>query len=223
MMIIAAIFVACILLYAITKFTASQQKKMFGTRIELDDDEDDESVLNYSTSNEVALTFADVSYTVAGKPILSDINGFVEPGQLTAVMGPSGAGKSSLLDILSRKHKRGVISGKNLINVTSPTRRQFKRITGFVDQDDSLMGTLTVRETLTYAALMRLPRKIPLKVKQKRVEDVIQELGISKIADSKIGMPGQRGISGGEKRRVSIGKELVTSPSLLFLDEPTSD
>lgn len=222
MMIIGAIFVACILLFAITKFTASRQKKIFGTRIELDDDDDNESILNYSSSAEVALTFADVSYTISGKSILSDISGYVEPGKMLAVMGPSGAGKSSLLDILSRKHKRGVTSGKILINGVSPTRRQFKRMTGFVDQDDSLMGTLTVRETLTYAALMRLPRKIPLKVKQKRVEDVIQELGLSKIADSKIGMPGQRGISGGEKRRVSIGKELVTSPSLLFLDEPTS-
>ncbi|KAG2200876.1 hypothetical protein INT46_006438 [Mucor plumbeus] len=222
MMIIGAIFVACILLFAITKFTASRQKKMFGTRIELEDDEDNESILNYSSSAEIALTFSDVSYTVSRKSILSNISGYVEPGKMLAVMGPSGAGKSSLLDILSRKHKRGVISGKILINGILPTRRQFKRMTGFVDQDDSLMGTLTVRETLTYAALMRLPRKIPLKVKQKRVEDVIQELGLSKIADSKIGMPGQRGISGGEKRRVSIGKELVTSPSLLFLDEPTS-
>jgi ABC-type multidrug transport system ATPase subunit len=221
MMIIGAIFVACVLLFAITKFTASRQKKMFGTRIELTE-EDEDDLDNYSTSTEVSLTFADVNYTVSGKSILSNVNGYVEPGQMLAVMGPSGAGKSSLLDILSRKHKRGIATGSILINGASPTRRQFKRLTGFVDQDDSLMGTLTVRETLTYAALMRLPRKMPLKAKQRRVEDVIQELGISKIADSQIGIPGQRGISGGEKRRVSIGKELVTSPSLLFLDEPTS-
>lgn len=221
MMIIGAIFIACILLFMITKVTASRQKKMFGTRIELSLDDDDQDDFSSSTT-EIALTFANISYTVAGKSILSDISGYVEPGQMLAIMGPSGAGKSSLLDILSKKHKRGVTSGKILINSMLPTRRQFKRLTGFVDQDDSLMGTLTVRETLTYAALMRLPRNMPLKAKQKRVEDVIQELGITKIADSQIGMPGQRGISGGEKRRVSIGKELVTSPSLLFLDEPTS-
>lgn len=221
-MIVAAIFIACILLFIITKVTASRQKKMFGTQIQLDDDDDNDEGDLLDNSNDVALTFSDINYNVGGKTILSNISGFVEPGQMLAVMGPSGAGKSSLLDILSRKHKRGVISGKILINGSSPTRKQFKRITGFVDQDDSLMGTLTVRETLTYAALMRLPRKMPLKAKQKRVEDVIQELGIAKIADSQIGAPGQRGISGGEKRRVSIGKELVTSPSLLFLDEPTS-
>ncbi|KAI9250829.1 P-loop containing nucleoside triphosphate hydrolase protein [Helicostylum pulchrum] len=221
MMVVGAIFIACVLLFAITKITASRQKKMFGTRIELTSDYDDEpdDTLN---SAEISMTFSDISYIVAGKPILTNISGYVEPGQMLAVMGPSGAGKSSLLDILAKKHKRGVTSGRILINGMSPTRQQFKRITGFVDQDDSLMGTLTVRETLTYAALMRLPRHMPLQKKQKRVEEVIQELGISKIADSMIGIPGQRGISGGEKRRVSIGKELVTSPSLLFLDEPTS-
>lgn len=219
-MIIGAISIACILLFVMTKITASRQKKMFGTRIELSLDDDNEE--DGPIATEIALTFADINYTVSGKPILSNISGYVEPGQMLAIMGPSGAGKSSLLDILSKKHKRGVTSGRILINGMLPTRRQFKRLTGFVDQDDSLMGTLTVRETLTYAALMRLPRRMPLKSIQKRVEDVIQELGITKIADSQIGIPGQRGISGGEKRRVSIGKELVTSPSLLFLDEPTS-
>ncbi|GAA5809512.1 hypothetical protein MFLAVUS_002921 [Mucor flavus] len=220
-MVVGAILIACILLFVITKITASRQKKMFGTRIELTGNDDD-LVDDTFNSAEISVTFSDISYIVAGKPILTNISGYVDPGHMLAVMGPSGAGKSSLLDILAKKHKRGVTSGKVLINGMSPTRQQFKKITGFVDQDDSLMGTLTVRETLTYAALMRLPRHMPLQQKQKRVEEVIQELGISKIADSMIGIPGQRGISGGEKRRVSIGKELVTSPSLLFLDEPTS-
>ncbi|ORE01971.1 hypothetical protein BCV72DRAFT_62338 [Rhizopus microsporus var. microsporus] len=221
-MIIAAIAVACILLYTITKYTASRQKKLFGTRIQLTDMDEGDDLASYSTTAEISLTFSDISYSVQGKSILSNLSGFVEPGQMLAVMGPSGAGKSSLLDILARKHKRGVASGNILLNGASPNMKQFRRLTGFVDQDDSLMGTLTVRETLTYAAMMRLPRNMPLQAKLKRVEEVIQELGISKIADSKIGMPGKRGISGGEKRRVSIGKELVTGPSLLFLDEPTS-
>lgn len=220
-MIISAIFVACVLLYGVTKYTALKQRKIFGTRIQLTEDNNDD-LSSYSSTAEVTLTFSEVSYTVNGKHILSNLSGYVEPGQMLAVMGPSGAGKSSLLDILARKHKRGVASGNILLNGVSPSVRQFRRLTGFVDQDDSLMGTLTVRETLTYAAMMRLPRQMPLQAKLKRVEEVIQELGISKIADSQIGMPGKRGISGGEKRRVSIGKELVTSPSLLFLDEPTS-
>jgi ABC-type multidrug transport system ATPase subunit len=140
-----------------------------------------------------------------------------------AVMGPSGAGKSTLLDILARKHKRGVTSGHVLVNGKMPDRKQFKRMTGYVDQDDTLLGVLTVRETLMFAAMLRLPRTMPLRYKQRRVQDVMKELGIDGIADHVIGIPGQqRGISGGEKRRVSIGKALVTSPQLLFLDEPTS-
>lgn len=137
-------------------------------------------------------------------------------------MGPSGAGKSSFLDILARKPKRGTVTGSVLINNAIPARRQFKKLAGYVDQEDVLMGTLTVRETLMYSALLRLPRDMPLKVKQRRVEETLSELGIQHIADMPIGVPGRRGISGGEKRRVSIGKELVTSPSILFLDEPTS-
>ncbi|KAG0190293.1 hypothetical protein DFQ28_002243 [Apophysomyces sp. BC1034] len=221
--ILTSIFLACVILYIITRASVKRQKKMFGTRIELSDwdDEDTENHWN-DDRKEVLLTFDDVCYTVGGKRVLSGVSGYIEPGQMLAVMGPSGAGKSSLLDILSRKHKRGVTSGRTMINGSVPDRQQFKRITGFVDQDDTLMGTLTVRETLMYAAMLRLPRKMPTKMKQKKVEDVMQELGISFIADSVIGAPGQRGISGGEKRRVSIGKELVTSPSLLFLDEPTS-
>ncbi|KAF7729016.1 hypothetical protein EC973_005047 [Apophysomyces ossiformis] len=222
--ILAAIFLACIILYIITRASVKRQKKMFGTRIELSewDDEDTESIWEDDNRKEVFLTFDDICYTVGGKTVLSGVTGYVEPGQLLAVMGPSGAGKSSLLDILSRKHKRGVTSGRTMINGSVPDRRQFKQMTGFVDQDDTLMGTLTVRETLMYAAMLRLPRKMPMIMKQKKVEEVMQELGIGAIADSVIGAPGQRGISGGEKRRVSIGKELVTNPSLLFLDEPTS-
>jgi ABC-type multidrug transport system ATPase subunit len=84
------------------------------------------------------------------------------------------------------------------------------------------MGTLTVYETLLYSALLRLPRAMSRQAKEKRVRDTMTELGIEHIANSKIGTAGKRGISGGEKRRVSIAMEVVTSPSILYLDEPTS-
>lgn len=238
---------ACCIIYVVTKLTAKRQRQIFGSRIQLSDSDyiAEASALNAAleeTRKEVYLTFEDVSYSVGnargqvgslncvicnesslgGKEVLSGISGYVEPGQMLAVMGPSGAGKSSLLDILARKHKRGVTSGRIMINGSVPSKPQFKQMSGFVDQDDTLMGTLTVRETLMYAAMLRLPRNMPTYMKQRRVEEVICELGLEAIADSVIGSPGQRGISGGEKRRVSIGKELVTSPSLLFLDEPTS-
>jgi ABC-type multidrug transport system ATPase subunit len=84
-----------------------------------------------------------------------------------------------------------------LINGEVPTRKQFKRISSYVDQEDTLIGTLTVRETLMYSALLRLPRNVPLAIKQKRVEETIYELGLTHVADSYIGVPGQRSLSGG--------------------------
>ncbi|KAL1923307.1 uncharacterized protein VTP21DRAFT_8287 [Calcarisporiella thermophila] len=168
------------------------------------------------------LAFERVEYTVGGKRILSDISGIVRPGELCAIMGPSGAGKSSLLDILAFRRKRGEVSGHVWINGTVPSRKQLRRTIGYVDQESALMGTLTVRETLMFTAMLRLPREMPLAAKKHRVKLVMDELGLTEIADCQIGVPGRRGISGGEKRRVSIAQELVTSPSLLFLDEPTS-
>jgi ABC-type multidrug transport system ATPase subunit len=81
------------------------------------------------------------------------------------------------------------------------------------------MPTLTVKETLTYSALLRLPRGMSAAAKASRVQEVMEELGIQHVANSRVGAAGKRGISGGEKRRVSIAQELVTSPSILFLDE----
>ena len=133
-----------------------------------------------------------------------------------------GAGKSTCLDILAGKAKRGIVSGQLLINGKVPTKQQFKKISGYVDQEDTLLGTLTVYETLLYSALLRLPRDKSRAAKEKRVNDTLVELGIEHIANSRIGYPGHRGISGGEKRRVSIAMEVVTSPSVLYLDEPTS-
>ena len=93
---------------------------------------------------------------------------------------------------------------------------------GFVDQEDTLMSTLTVYETVLYSALLRLPREMSFEAKKFRTLETMHELGILGIKDSRIGDSGHRSISGGEKRRVSIACELVTSPSILFLDEPTS-
>ncbi|KAJ2956478.1 hypothetical protein NQZ79_g7657 [Umbelopsis isabellina] len=218
--VLALIFVVG-LIWIVTRMTMRRQQKIFGDgSIRLD--EDDDTAYFDDEVKLTEITFDDVTYTVGGKQILRSISGYLEPGKLLAIMGPSGAGKSSLLDILARKPKRGVISGRILINGEVPTRKQFKRISSYVDQEDTLIGTLTVRETLMYSALLRLPRTIPLAIKQKRVEETIRELGLTHVADSYIGVAGKRSLSGGEKRRVSIGKELVTSPSILFLDEPTS-
>jgi ABC-type multidrug transport system ATPase subunit len=110
----------------------------------------------------------------------------------------------------------------NLHSWTIDDNELYKRVVGFVDQEDTLMSTLTVYETVLYSAVLRLPKDMSIEAKKFRTLETMQELGILGIKDSRIGETGKRSISGGEKRRVSIACELVTSPSILFLDEPTS-
>ncbi|GAA6014458.1 hypothetical protein JCM8202_001541 [Rhodotorula sphaerocarpa] len=170
-----------------------------------------------------ALQFSGLTYTLpSGKRVLDDITGSVQPGELMAVLGASGAGKSTFLDLLARKSKRGTVNGEILVNGRTVSLTDFRRVVGFVDQEDTLMGTLTVYETVLYSALLRLPRDMSFEAKRLRTLETMHELGILGIRDSRVGESGARGISGGEKRRVSIACELVTSPSILFLDEPTS-
>jgi ABC-type lipoprotein export system ATPase subunit len=170
-----------------------------------------------------ALQFSNLSYTLPnGKRVLDSISGAVQPGEIMAVLGASGAGKSTFLDLLARKAKRGTVHGEILVNGRSVPSAEYRRVVGFVDQEDTLMGTLTVYETVLYSALLRLPKDMSFEDKRLRTLETMHELGILGIRDSRIGESGQRSISGGEKRRVSIACELVTSPSILFLDEPTS-
>ncbi|WWC58962.1 uncharacterized protein I303_101507 [Kwoniella dejecticola CBS 10117] len=170
------------------------------------------------------LHFSNISYDLpSSKRVLSHITGTVRPGELLAIMGASGAGKSTLLDILARKAKSGKVSGDMYINGRTITdEATFRRVVGYVDQEDTLLSTLTVYEAVLYSALLRLPREMSHQAKVYRTLETMNELGILGIKDSRIGESGKRSISGGEKRRVSIACELVTGPSILFLDEPTS-
>ncbi|KAL2912287.1 FAD-dependent urate hydroxylase [Polyrhizophydium stewartii] len=154
--------------------------------------------------------------------VLEGVQGIVRPGEVMAIMGGSGAGKTTFLDILARKSKSGIVSGEILVNGRFMDNQEYKSIIGYVDQEDTLMDTLTVFETILYSALLRLPKTMSYEAKVKRVEETMLELDILQIANRRVGSSGKRGLSGGEKRRVSIACELVTSPSILFLDEPTS-
>lgn len=169
------------------------------------------------------LHFSNISYTLpSGRELLSHVSGATRPGEIMAIMGASGAGKSTLLDILGRRAKTGTVTGEVYVNGRVLHSSTFRRVAGFVDQEDTLLPTLTVYETVLYSALLRLPREMSYEAKVYRTLETMEELGILGIKDSRIGQSGKRSISGGEKRRVSIACELVTGPSILFLDEPTS-
>ncbi|KAH9781181.1 ABC transporter G family member 11 [Citrus sinensis] len=153
--------------------------------------------------------------------VLEGLTGYAEPGTLTALMGPSGSGKSTLLDALSsRLASNAFLSGTILLN-GHKTKLSFGTA-AYVTQDDNLIGTLTVRETISYSARLRLPDKMPWSEKRTLVERTIIEMGLQDCADTVIGNWHLRGISGGERRRVSIALEILMRPRLLFLDEPTS-
>ncbi|KAK2367323.1 ABC transporter G family member [Trifolium repens] len=153
--------------------------------------------------------------------VLENLTGYAEPGYFTALMGPSGSGKSTLLDALSsRLASNAFQSGTVLLN-----GRKEKLSFGtaaYVTQDENLIGTLTVRETIWYSARLRLPDKMSRSDKRALVESTIVAMGLQDCADTVIGNWHLRGISGGEKRRVSIALEILMRPRLLFLDEPTS-
>eukprot|EP01103_Thecamoeba_quadrilineata_P011519 TRINITY_DN2776_c0_g1_i1.p1 TRINITY_DN2776_c0_g1~~TRINITY_DN2776_c0_g1_i1.p1 ORF type:complete len:608 (+),score=95.60 TRINITY_DN2776_c0_g1_i1:69-1892(+) len=181
----------------------------------------------------ITLSWDNITYTILQKvgPIwnrqtkekilLNNVSGIVKPGQLLAIMGSTGAGKSTLLDVLVGYKNTGVLTGDILIN-GHPRDKLFKRMAGYVTQDDCQMDTLTVRETLQFYADMKLPSHITQEERARRVQTIIEELRLQKCAESYIGSQFSRGISGGERKRVSIGCELITDPGLLFLDEPTT-
>ncbi|MBA0837516.1 hypothetical protein Goarm_009667, partial [Gossypium armourianum] len=157
------------------------------------------------------------------RTILNDITGMVSPGEMLAILGPSGSGKSTLLNALAGRlqHGHGHFTGTLLANNKKPTKQMAKR-TGFVTQDDVLYPHLTVRETLVFCSLLRLPNTLSTKEKISVAETVLSELGLSKCENTIIGNSFIRGISGGERKRVSIAHEMLINPSLLLLDEPTS-
>uniref|UniRef100_A0A6B2L0A8 ABC transporter domain-containing protein n=1 Tax=Arcella intermedia TaxID=1963864 RepID=A0A6B2L0A8_9EUKA len=173
--------------------------------------------------NEAVLAWKDIHYTVkVGKEereILKGISGYARPGELLAIIGSTGCGKSTLLDILAGRNKTGNISGNVTVN-DMPAKKIFKSIGAYVAQEDVMMGNLTVRETITFSARLKLHTS--KEQQDHKVNDVIEKFGLSKVADSRIGTAVRRGISGGEKKRAAISSEFITDPSLILLDEPTS-
>ncbi|EDO49953.1 predicted protein, partial [Nematostella vectensis] len=157
------------------------------------------------------------------KKVLAGVTGKINSGEVTAVMGPSGAGKTTFLNTLSGKAYYGNRGGDIFINgVKESDFDKYRTITGFVPQEDVMHRNLTVKEVLRYQAELRLSSSTKSSKKHERVQQIIELLQLERIQDSQIGDEENRGISGGQRKRVNIGMELVVDPTLLFLDEPTS-
>jgi ABC-type multidrug transport system ATPase subunit/ABC-type multidrug transport system permease subunit len=142
--------------------------------------------------------------------------------QFVAIMGSSGAGKTTLLNLVAQRYTSGKARGIRAFNNEKLTKPTIKKYGGYVMQDDLLFADLTVRDTLRYSALLRLPLQVSIAEKFRRVERLMVKIGLERCADTRIGDPLRRGVSGGERKRVSIGVELVGEPRILMLDEPTT-
>jgi ATP-binding cassette subfamily G (WHITE) protein 2 len=154
----------------------------------------------------------------AERQVLKAVNCRAKPWEILAIVGPSGAGKSSLLEILAgRLTPQG---GSIFVDQKPINKAHFKKTSGYVTQKDILFPLLTVEETLMFSAKLRL--RLPPAELSSRVKSLIQELGLSRVAGARVGDDRVRGISGGEKRRVSIGVDVIHDPKVLILDEPTS-
>lgn len=179
--------------------------------------------LHHFSWHNVTVTVKDRS-TKQPLDILSNVNGVVEAGEMIALMGPSGSGKTTLLNVLAHRAAtpNATVQQDLLVNGTPTNLTTFRKLSSYVEQEDALVGSLTVRETLYFAAKLALPSSVTKTERKTRIEGLLSSFGLQNQADTLIGTPIRKGISGGQKRRVSVASQLITSPKILFLDEPTS-
>ena len=175
------------------------------------------------------LSWHDMTVTVKDRKtkqpisILSSANGFVEAGQIVALMGPSGSGKTTLLNVLAhRTTANAQIQGQVMINDERASLAAMRNLSSYVEQEDALIGSLTVKETINFAARLALPSSVSKRERMERVEELLDSFGIQDQANTLVGTPIRKGISGGQKRRLSVASQLIADPRILFLDEPTS-
>ncbi len=155
------------------------------------------------------------------KTILNNVTAQIPPGSLTAILGASGSGKTSLLNTMSQRMSGGRLKKTGDIFYNGSAKLSSIR-SAYVMQKDVLLPTLTVRETLKYSAELRLPPPVTPAERESIVEEILLELGLKECADTRIGNNERKGCSGGEKRRTSLGVQLLANPSVLFLDEVTT-
>nr|QNH67910.1 ATP-binding cassette transporter subfamily G-like protein 11 [Brachionus rotundiformis]QNH67912.1 ATP-binding cassette transporter subfamily H-like protein 2 [Brachionus rotundiformis] len=158
------------------------------------------------------------------KQLLTNVIGIVKPGELCAIMGASGAGKTTLLNILNFRNNAKIETSASVkLNGIETDWGMISRYSGFVQQEDLFNGVLTVREHLTFVTMLKLANEYSREERYQRVDELIQQVNLVKSEDTFIGVGDKmKGLSGGEKRRLSYASEIVNLPSLLFCDEPTS-
>jgi ABC-type multidrug transport system ATPase subunit len=177
-----------------------------------------------------ALEWSKLSYTLnlKGRPpkvVLDNLSGSLSDGDFLAVLGPSGSGKTSLLNALAgrvRSMSQSELQGQVLLQGKPLLSSSSKRLISYIQQEDCLFARLTVFETLLLSAKFHLPVTSSNELIMGKVEAVIQELGLSACKHTLVGSATVRGVSGGERKRVSVGKELMSSPKYILVDEPTS-
>ncbi|XP_061178497.1 uncharacterized protein LOC133187152 isoform X2 [Saccostrea echinata] len=170
-------------------------------------------------SNDAILTFTDICLTLKEKTILTNINGKARSGQILAIMGPTGSGKTSLLNILAGNLT--LTSGTITLNGNPFTKLQRRKL-AYVLQSDIFLSRLTLRETLYFTAMIRLPDSVTKAEKMARIDEIVDALHLRKCLDTVIGDFMHPGLSGGEKKRANIACELLTDPNIMLIDEPTS-
>ncbi|KAH6797602.1 pleiotropic drug resistance 6 [Perilla frutescens var. hirtella] len=154
--------------------------------------------------------------------LIRDVSGAFRPGVLTALVGASGAGKTTLMDVLAGRKTGGYIEGS--INISGYPKNQdtFARISGYCEQNDIHSPNVTVYESVLYSAWLRLPAEVKSDTRKMFVEEVMELVELNPVRDSLVGLPGVSGLSTEQRKRLTIGVELVANPSIIFMDEPTS-
>jgi len=152
--------------------------------------------------------------------IMRGVTGEFKSGRTCCIMGPSGAGKTTFVNLLTDKVRR--TTGVVKINEKKDSLKNYKKLIGFVPQEDIMLRELTVKDILMHSAKMRLPSSWDNERIKEKVLEVVHFLELDHVMNNVIGNEEERGISGGQRKRVNIGMELVADPNILFLDEPTS-
>ncbi|CAL5000759.1 unnamed protein product [Urochloa decumbens] len=154
--------------------------------------------------------------------LLQDVSGAFRPGVLTALMGITGAGKTTLLDVLAGRKTGGYIEGTIKIAGYPKKQETFSRISGYCEQSDIHSPNLTVYESLKFSAWLRLPSNVKPHQRDMFINEVMSLVELTDLKNAMVGIPGATGLSAEQRKRLTIAVELVASPSIIFMDEPTT-